>query len=321
VVYGTSYRSIDFSSNLTGRQAHQENLEAIYLQDEFHFARQTSLFAGLRLDQNSLYGTEFTPRLSLIHHLPHRQSLRLSYGTSFRAPSLDESYEDVSLSIAPGVNSTLLGNTHLVPEEMVSYETGYRKEFRNGFWGINAFYNRVSQLIVLEPTGFLPSPPYTPYTPSSVENVNAGTATMGGFEIEGDLALGKRLRLLANYAYQDVSTPTGYALGILAPKHKINLALRANLSQRIEAFLGAHFVGASTLSSSGGGATVPAYVRVDARFGYRFGTRNRPWTVAVSAANLLNDGHIEYPIVTAPGTPAQVAPQHRTVYLSITGKL
>ena len=56
-------------------------------------------------------------------------------------------------------------------------------------------------------------------------------------------------------------------------------------------------------------------IGVDARVGYPFGTRNRPWRLSLIATNLFDDRHLEYPI----GSPAQAGRQRRTVYLALKG--
>jgi outer membrane receptor for ferrienterochelin and colicin len=319
LVYGANYRSIEFASDITG-SPHHEEFSALYLQDEIGFSAHTSLFAGLRLDQHTLYGTQFSPRLSLVHHLPQRQSLRLSYGTAFNAPTLLDSYLKESEPLGPGLALNISGNTHLSPTRVTSYEAGYRKEFRNGFLGINGYYNQVTELINSVPTSFFPSPPAPPNTPSNDTFLNVGSATIAGFEIESELNLSKRWHLLSNYAYANVAGSNYSLAGKLTTQHKINVALRGALSSRWEAFVGAHFVGATTLIGMSGNETVPSYLRADARIAYRFSTARRPWTLALSATNLFDDRHVEYPVNQTIGPVQQVSPQRRTLYLSLTGK-
>ena len=42
--------------------------------------------------------------------------------------------------------------------------------------------------------------------------------------------------------------------------------------------------------------------------------------IAVSATNLFDDRHLEFPVTTAPGAPLQTTPHRRTLYFSLTGK-
>jgi len=81
-----------------------------------------------------------------------------------------------------------------------------------------------------------------------------------------------------------------------------------------------HFVGASIYHGAAGIQTIPAYARADARLGYRFGTPNRPWTIAAVMTNLFDDKHLEVPVVNSPGSAIQSAPQRRTLYMMLGGK-
>jgi iron complex outermembrane receptor protein len=317
LVYGGSYRSIASISAVTGPQTHHETLEALYLQDEFRISSQTSLFAGLRNDHNSLVGTVMTPRLSLVHHLQGRQSLRLSYGTAFHAPTILESYFNTNIGLGGGLLVNLYGNPALHNEKVVSYEAGYRKDFHRGFFGVNAYYNSITQFVGFMPSGVQP-PPAPPGTPASLVQANAGSATVAGFEVESELSLGRGWHGMFNYAYEDTVAPDSFLFPIYTPKHKFNIGLRGNVSSRLETFIGAHFVGSAALLSAGGHSFTPSYTRVDARVAYRFTGIRRPWTIAVSATNLFDDHHVEYPI---PSPTGDVTPQRRTLYLSLTGSM
>ena len=90
LIYGGNYRADQSIFTLTGPNRQHQQLYGLYLQDQYQIGPATSLFAGLRWDQHSVYGSEVSPRLSLVHHLSQDQSVRLSYGTAFRAPTFVE---------------------------------------------------------------------------------------------------------------------------------------------------------------------------------------------------------------------------------------
>jgi len=319
LVYGGSYRYIQAKTFLTGAQTHREELFALYAQDDFQIAPKTHLFTGVRLDDHSIYGVTFTPRVSLVHHLPQKQSLRLSYGTSFRNPSFVETFMDYQYPIVPGLDGRYQGNPDLTPERVTSYELGYRKEIPGGHLGVNLFYNRMRDLITTTSTAFAPSPPFPPGVPTVLQFVNGQNATAVGLELESEFRIAKGVRGLFNYSYQDVEDSTGERID-LSPQHKFNLGIQANLSKHVEAYLGVHFVGSSVYHDTSSIDQIDAYTRVDARLGYRFGTKSRPWTISAVATNLFDDKHLEFPL-SSPGSTPQVAPQRRTLYLMVTGKL
>ncbi|HLK54948.1 MAG TPA: TonB-dependent receptor [Chthonomonadaceae bacterium] len=317
LVYGLSYRQIQAFTFVTG--SNQQDLFALYGQDDFHLARQTHLFAGVRLDDHSVYGVTFTPRVSLVHHLSQKQSLRLSYGTSFRDPSIVDTYLNYQYPIAPGVVGTATGNPALKPEKVTSYELGYRKEIPGGHLGVNLFYNQITDLITTTATAFAPSPPFPPGIATATSYINGGGATAVGLELESEFRIARGVRGLFNYSYQDVEGSDGERVD-LSPQHKFNVGVQANLSSHIESYLGVHFVGASVFHDT---TVLPihAYARVDARLGYRFGTKSRPWTISAVAINLFDDKHLEFPMGTSAGTATESTPQRRTLYLMVTGKL
>ena len=319
LVYGSSYRLVRANTFATGTQTHTEELFAFYAQDDFHLAKQTHLFAGIRLDDHSVFGWNFTPRLSLVHHLPQKQSLRLSYGTAFRNPSVIDTYLNYKYSLAPGVNGTVVGNPDLKPEKVTSYELGYRKEISGGHLGLNLFYNQVTDLILSVPTAFAPSPPFPPGIALASSYANGQNATALGMEFESEFRIAKGVQGLFNYSYQDVEGSNGERVD-LSPQHKFNLGVQANLSRHIDAYLGMHFVGSSVLHDAGALLSIAPYARVDARLGYRFGTASRPWSISAVAINLFDDKHLEYPQNTSPGVATQSTPQRRTLYLMVNGK-
>ncbi len=318
LVYGMSYSYAHASTFATGTLDHAEQLFALYAQDDFRFGPRTHLFAGVRLDDHSLYGIQLTPRISLLHHLPNLQTLRLSYGTSFRNPSLANTFLNFTLPIAPGLKSVVLGNENLKPEKVSSLELGYRKEIRGGYVGVNLFANKLSGLIVTVPTAFAP-PPFPAGIPISSTFRNAQSASAVGLELESEFRIARSLRGLANYAYQDVENDNGSRVDY-SPQHKVNLGIQANLPNHLDAYLGLHFVGSSTYGSPAGLQTSQAYARVDARLAYRFGTAKRPWTLSAIATNLFDDKHLEGPAVSTQGAATQSTPQRRTLYLMAGGK-
>ena len=247
LVYGATYRHIDLGAAFyTGNKPHQQELYALYVQDAINLSKKTELFAGVRLDQNSLYGFNITPRVSMIHRLAADQSLRLSYGTAFHAPTLTETYSNQQISIGPGLNVQLLGNPELEMERVTNYEIGYRHQIRGGYVALNAYHNRLSNLISTVPTAFAPSPPYPQGIPTEVQYMNVGGGQSTGFEIESQFQIGKRLHGLINYAFQDVHNEV--AIANFSPRHKINIGLAARLSSRWDAYLGIPLRGCNDLS-------------------------------------------------------------------------
>ena len=315
LVYGGSYRRDQNFSMITGPQKQQQQLYGLYLQDQYQLGPATNLFAGLRWDQHSVYGSQVSPRLSLVHHLSRDQSVRLSYGTAFRAPTFIETYLDLTQPLAPGLDLKLAGNLSLTPQKIASTEAGYRVDLRGGYAGLSLFYNRISDIIGTAPVQFAPSPPFPAGIPSEVQYQNQGTARAFGLELESGFQIKDGWHGLANYAYQDVRNDNGQPTNF-SPKHKVNLVLESDARRRWTAYSAVHFVSDSVYA----GAALRAYTTVDARIGYRVGGANQPWTVSIAATNLLDDHHREYADVLAAGsTTATAESMRRTLWLIAGG--
>ncbi len=88
-----------------------------FFQDEWHFANDWTLTAGVRVDSYSDFGTSTNPRASLVWNTGPHSTLRLSYGQAFRAPGYFESNGRPNNQLGEG-------NLNLRPETLQSYELG-----------------------------------------------------------------------------------------------------------------------------------------------------------------------------------------------------
>lgn len=114
--------------------------------------------AGVRRDDNDVFGAETSLRAGLVFEVAEGTRLRASYGEAFRAPSLGELFFPFS------------GNPDLQPEDSESYELGVEQE--RGAWrlALTGFENRQRNLIDFDFVNF--------------RNVNIGRARSRGVEGE-----------------------------------------------------------------------------------------------------------------------------------------
>jgi iron complex outermembrane receptor protein len=114
-------------------------------------------------------------------------SLKLLYGSAFRAPSFTELYHMN--------NPVLIGNPDLDPEKVKTYEAGLEHRFSERYTlRLNYFYNDVEDLIIL---GEKPSPT----EPALYEN--KGSAKVQGIETELLIDFGNDYYGYLNHSYQD----------------------------------------------------------------------------------------------------------------------
>jgi vitamin B12 transporter len=111
------------------------------------------LTGQVREDATSIAGDAFTYRVGGVLDVPELAShIKASYGTSFRAPALNDRYGMDYF----GFGSFYFGNPNLKPERGDTYEAGVTTDLPPGIPGhasISAtyFHSRINDLIVLEP--------------------------------------------------------------------------------------------------------------------------------------------------------------------------
>ena len=147
---------------------HQSSLiAALYAQDEFAIIRKLTLSAGLRYDHYDTFGGTTNPRLGLIYHLFHPTTLKLLYGSAFRAPEPFETQ--------PDLGSIYDDNLQLKPETIRSEEVILEQNIGQHFTlTATGFRNDIDQLISLE---------IVPVT-NNFEYQNAGNAVAKGVAVE-----------------------------------------------------------------------------------------------------------------------------------------
>lgn len=156
---------------------------AAYVQGYLDF-NKLSVMAGLRYDNNSIYGGSLNPRLSLLYKITNRSILRASTGNSFKAPSPNVMYYSVAIPAyhgEEGISYEYIPNTKLEPEHFKSHEIGFRQFFaKNIYLDAVAYFNVISNLIK-------PSVVYIDTLPNSFltrqnVNVSEAVAVLYGFQ-------------------------------------------------------------------------------------------------------------------------------------------
>ncbi|MFZ3047104.1 MAG: TonB-dependent receptor, partial [Desulfatirhabdiaceae bacterium] len=183
---------------------------AIYAQDEYRVAPWLLVNAGTRLDHYPSFGDSLNPRLAFIFQPLERSTLKLIYGTAFRAPNAYELYyQDGISSQRP---------QHLDPEKITTYEAILEQRlFSNYLMTITGYSYQIDNLIrqVTDPdTGMLVF-------------ANLDKVTANGFELGLEGVWDNGLRGNIGYTYQDAKDNlTGETLAN-SPQHigKLNLTV------------------------------------------------------------------------------------------------
>jgi outer membrane receptor for ferrienterochelin and colicins len=211
--------------NVFGTDQASSLIWALYGQDEFAVTNRVSLSAGLRYDHYSSFGGTTNPRLGLIYHLLQPTTLKLLYGTAFRAP---EPFE-----VTPGFGPFYEDNLTLKPETIRSIE-GIAEQSLGQHFTLSAsvFHNWINNLISLETD---PSNGQAVY-----QNSDKARATGVEIELDGNLAAG--VKGAASYSYTNAQDPATHQILPNSPQHlaKLNLAVPV-VQQRVFASFDAQY--------------------------------------------------------------------------------
>ena len=193
----------------------QQNNLGLYAQDQYKIITHnngdeilTSTFGG-RIDHNLFVGgsqtTQFSPKFSLVFtpeiksNFLNNISYRFLVGRAFRSPSIAELF--FKKELFGGFD--FVYNPNLKPEEMVSYEIGFMKQYKNRFTiDFSAFLNSYDNLIQYVNIGG------GIYGPFQVQNI--ANSQIRGLEFMIDYKAGFKIferhlgyRLNFNYTYMD----------------------------------------------------------------------------------------------------------------------
>jgi len=179
---------------------------ALYAQDEIRVLEDLLVNAGVRHDHYETFGGTTHPRLALIWDPLEATTLKLLYGSAFRAPNVFELY----YTDEDGGEPTQKANPELDPEIVRTYEIVVEQEFGSRLGGtVSVFRTEAEDLIAIDTDpadGLL-----------VFRNVDESHAT--GFEVglRGSLRPGCLSRL--SYTYQESEdSRTGERL-TNSPKH------------------------------------------------------------------------------------------------------
>ena len=181
----TGGQLVDTSSIQPHLTPHDRKIGYFYAQDEWNFARDWMLTAGVRHDNYSDFGGTTNPRLAVVWDATLDLTAKLLYGRAFRAPSFNEMY---------GINPNSNGNPNLKPETIKTLEAAFSWQARPDTQ-VNLSLFRYDMRDVIR----------------NVQNATTGTGSTfqntgkqhgSGMELEATWDASRTVRLTGNYAYQ-----------------------------------------------------------------------------------------------------------------------
>lgn len=276
---------------------HRRTVSYLYAQDEWSFAKDWALTAGLRRDFFSDAGGTTNPRLALVWDAALDLTAKLLYGTAFRAPSFAEEY-----SINNPVNR---GNPNLLPETIRTLEAAFSWQARkDALVNLNFFRYAMNNIIrsVANPA---------PRPGSTVSN--AGQQEGQGLELEVVWDVSRTMRLTSHYAYQhSVDKASKHDAGY-APHNHLYVRGDWQLGGNLQFSPQLNWVADRKRAAGDLRPDIADYTAVDLTL--RTTNRNNRWNFAASVRNLFN-ADVREPSL-APGTaiPNDLPMAPRSLYL------
>ena len=256
-------------------QPHDRKVYYTFAQDEWSFAPDWNLTAGVRYDDYSDFGNTVNPRLALVWQTRFNMTSKLLYGRAFRPPSFAELY-NIN-------NPVALGNSDLEPETIDTVELAFDFRGTNGVRNnLSLFRYRMKDII-----RFVADP--APATTSTAQNT--GEQVGYGLEWETSWELSKELTLRGNYAFQHSEDRMNDSDAGYAPHHQIYGRVDWNITPRTLLNTQLNWVADRERASGDTRPQVDDYTTVDLTLRYRWSTR--PLEFAASIHNLFDERAFE----------------------------
>jgi iron complex outermembrane receptor protein len=300
IIWGLGYRVTDERSRpavgiaFNPTNSRQE-LFSGFVQDEISLRSDVTLIAGTKIEHTHYTGFEIEPTVRLQWELNTENMVWSAISRAVRTPSRID--RDLVQPSRPPI--VLQGGRNFESETLVAYELGFRTNLNKRVLGsLAGFYNRYDDIRSARPT---------PGTLIPLTFANDIEAETYGVELSATFQAAERWRLTAGYNLlkEDVRVKAGRtdfnnALNETSdPEHQVSLRSSMDLAKGFE--WDAHLRWVDTLRTHDGPreSTVPSYLDLDLRIGWRAG---RNLELSVVGRGLLHDRHPEY----GPVSPTRV---------------
>lgn len=283
LTWGGEWRKDEVWSTAEGGLNRSGITTAVYLQDRFSWTEKTSVTAGVRHDNNTIYGDKWLPRMEVSYQADDTTNLFANWGKIFKAPKFDDLYGD------DGFGN--VGDPNLKPESGWTSELGIKKRLSATSEGtLSVFKRQIDGAIKWQPTGANWWDPYKPVNIAGyvATGVNASYATK----------LSDATMLNLGYTYLDAHDENDENTG--EPRNSFTAGI-TNTSGKLTSSINGVYVDDSGYSSN----RVPSRFVANAAFNFAF-TKQQSMFVQVN--NIFDRKYEEMK-----GYPAQ----ERTVFIGL----
>ncbi|MCP4715612.1 MAG: TonB-dependent receptor [Deltaproteobacteria bacterium] len=292
ILWGGNYRSSEARSSYLDAYNDHDDLVGFFVQDEIRVLDSLTVVGGVKFENNSFTGSDWSPRLSVLYTPAFDHQLRLTWSQAYRTPSFIENGMLMNSTFPPPLQqiplATINGNRHLSTEKNTAWELGYRTTlFHKIKLNVELYYNNLKNLIEYHTN--------TSRLPADIQFRNNYNAVSMGTEIDLRFPVTSRWMLSANYTYQEVENKRAERDVNATPRHKVNVESHYLFQNGISLNIRAHFVAETKWRDPSGGLlnrfTIDDYLRLDVRIAKKF--FNNHLELAAVGQNLTDKLHPE----------------------------
>jgi vitamin B12 transporter len=195
--------TVDMSGNFTQTTTYADvGNKAGYAELQSKLPGNVFLVSNIRYDDNDSFGGHTTYRIAPSYIVPMTDTkLKASYGTGFKAPTLNELYVNL-------LQYNFFANPALKPEESKGYDFGFEQPIIRDHlkFGVTYYNNDITNLIGYTATSY----------------VNVDKSSIYGYEAFATLIVNRQFRIRADYTYThiDATSLSGY---LRKPAHKYSV--------------------------------------------------------------------------------------------------
>jgi iron complex outermembrane receptor protein len=294
---------MDYSGIQPFIKPQQRRVDYLYLQDEWDFAQDWTLTAGVRHDHYSDFGGTTNPRLALVWNTTLDLTTKLLFGQAFRAPSFAEQY---------AINPVTNGNPDLKPETIQTLEAAFSWRWRRDSQiNLSLFRYEMRDIIRLVNNT-------TPALGATYQNT--GSQHGNGLELEAEWSITPTLHLIGAYSYQkSVDDATGKDAGY-APHHRVYLRGDWRYRSGWIASIQANHVADRERAAGDTRPQIADYTTVDITLRNDMG-RKEQWGYAASLRNLFAADVREPSLAPGLALPYDLPMAPRSVWVQATYRM
>ncbi|WP_287602445.1 TonB-dependent receptor [Thiothrix sp.] len=249
-----------YQNNTTGEKITSRQNDGIFASYQ-HQLGKANLEVSARKDDNQQFGKHTTGGIAAGYDINDSVRVKVSSGKAFRAPTFNELYYPDT-----GFGG---GNPNLKPEQSKNTEIGLDGKWANGSWAVNAFENKIDNLIA----GWPPSN----IDKATIRGVELSAATqVAGWDVNANLTL------------QDPKNASGTNAGKLLqrrPKQIVNLDVDKSFGKfRVGTSLHGESQRYDDVANTAA-KKLPGYGTLDLRTDYQM---TKDWTIGVKVGNVLD---------------------------------